>query len=97
MKYRDSVTLWTAMIRMMDAFDKKAEARLRSVGWMIYLVADEYEKEAVKEEETEGKKVLEGTDNDANREILVKSIVSLIATETDTEKLQREVEMLSEI
>lgn len=46
-KDRDSVTKWTSMLRMMAITDRKAEARLRSIGLMLYLDADDAAKESM--------------------------------------------------
>lgn len=96
-KYRDSVEIWTTMLRVMAASDPKANARLRSVGLMLYLAADDDAKETIKQAETEGQFVLKGSDEDPDRTELVEALLTLIATETPTEKVQREVEMLNEI
>lgn len=96
-KYRDSVTKWTAMLRLRATTDYRAEALLRSVGLMLYLAADDDAQETIKQAETEGRIVLEGSDDDADRSALVASIISLIATDSPTEKIQREVDLLSSI
>lgn len=47
--------------------------------------------------ETEGTIVLEGSSDDEDRTVLVTKIIDLMATESQTEQIQREVEMLSAI
>lgn len=96
-KYRDSVAKWSTMLRLMSMTDPKAQARLSSVGLILYLAADDDAKETIKQAETEGSIVLEGSEGDQDRAGLIRSIVDLIATDSPTEKIHREVEMLSAI
>lgn len=64
---------------------------------MLYLAADDDAKEALKQAETEGTLSLEGSEDDENRTELVAKIMSILATESPTEKIQREVELVSDI
>lgn len=55
------------MLRTMDKMDDKGQALLESVGFMIYLAADDDTKEASKQAETEGALTLEGGTGDDDR------------------------------
>lgn len=85
------------MLRIMAISNVRAQAVLRNVGLMQYIEADEDSKETIKKAEKEGRIVLEGIQDDDDRSILVGSIVDLIDTESLTEKIRTEVEMLSAI
>lgn len=47
-KYRDSVSKWTSVLRLMAVAEKKAQSRLKNIGLMIYLSAGDDEKEHTK-------------------------------------------------
>lgn len=66
-KYRDSVNQWVTMLRLLSIADPKAQGRLRSVGLMLYLAADDEAKETIKQAETEGTLILEGSEKDQDR------------------------------
>lgn len=85
------------MLRLIEKYDQKEQARLAGVGFMLYLTADDDAKEALKKAETGGTLSLEGSEDDEDRTELVHAIMSLLATKSPTEKIQREVEMLSDI
>lgn len=85
------------MLQLMVISDVKAQVRLRSVGFMIYLATDDEAKETMKQAENEGTIKLEGVSYNEDRLELVQSYTDLIETEYSTEKNQRVVEMLSDI
>lgn len=82
--YKDSVTKRTTLLRLMAKTDQKPHNTASRVGFMLYLTADDYAKEALKQEEAEGKLLLEGAEGDENRTELVSAIMPIIATESPT-------------
>lgn len=72
------------MIRFMATSDTKSQARLNSIGYIIYLAANYGAKETLNQVETEGRLVLEGAEDDHAISKLTKTIIYLFATESAT-------------
>lgn len=96
-QYKDDLRTWADLTRSFTAFEKKAKAKLESLGLIVYLSCDDGAKSKLRAAETEGKLKLSGMDNDADRKALIEAIINTIARETPNEKIQREVTLLTDI
>lgn len=75
------------MLRLMARSDKKALGCLAGVLFMLLIEADEKEKEALKQADSEGNLSLERDDDDDEDSIeLVNAIMYIIDTESPMEK-----------
>lgn len=96
-QYKDALRTWADIIRSFAKFDRKSEARLDMVGLIIYMSCDTDSKAKLRAAETEGVLNLKGQTNDPERIQLISRILDVIAAESASEKIQREVTLLNEI
>lgn len=96
-KYKDSVAKWTTMLHLMEKSDRKAQDRLAAVGFMLYLAHDDEAMESMNQTDTEGTLSLERADRYEERGELLHAVMYILATESPTEKIRREIEMSSDI
>lgn len=81
----------------MEKSDKREKDRVASARSMICLYADDDAKEALSQEDTEGKVALEGTKGVEDRIKLFRVIIENFSTETPTENIHRKVEIFRDI
>lgn len=93
-RYRDTLKKWAFLIRTLAATDKKYEGILQSMGVMIYMSCDQHAQDLLTRAEKNRVLNLEGSDNDPKREKLVEQILSVIAQETEFDRVAREVELM---
>lgn len=96
-QYRDAIMTWAEIVRSFAQADPKAKARLDMMGLIIYLACDDEAKAKLRAEETENRLILKGSSDDPNRVALIEKLLTAIAYETPSERIQREVAMLTDI
>lgn len=96
-QYKDALLTWIDIIRSFAKFDHKSQARLDMVGLIIYMSCDADTKAKLRAAETGGILNLKGEIDDPDRSHLISQILSTIAAESASEKIQREVTMLNNI
>ena len=96
-KYRDSLRRWMRMLTQFAKVDSKSKAILEGAGHLIYLSCDTLSQELLNQAEKSGELVLDGQQDDVSRNKMVEKILNTIAKDTPTEKVKREVDLLTEI
>lgn len=96
-EYRDSIRAWIQMMNSFAQADSKYRAHVQGAGHLIFMMCDMTSKEILKQAETDGKLTLKGNESDPTRTALVESIVEVLATESPTEAVRHEVDILSDI
>lgn len=93
-QYRDALKPWEEIIRSLAKDDVKAKDWLDMMGLIIYLACDDEAKAKLRAEAMEKRLQLKGDDTDPDRATLVQKIISTIAQETPSEKIQREMKLV---
>lgn len=96
-QYRGDLKTWKEIVRSLTKADAKAPARLDMMGIIVYLACDDESKAKLRTIDTEKRLLLIGEDTDPVRTELICSIISTIAQETPSEKIQREMNFLNDI
>ena len=85
------------MIRKFGESDNKYKPLLYCIGHIIYMGCDENAQEVLARAEKSGAVNLEGRDDDITQQGIVQEIINIIAKDTPSERVRREVELLSNI
>lgn len=96
-KFRSALRRWIKMICAFAEADNKAKAMLAGAGHLIYMACDGTAQDMLQEAELVGAICLEGRADDPKRIKLVDEVLAVIAKETASEKVRKEVELLTEI
>ena len=96
-RYRDALRMWIQMLFMFSEVDSKSKAMLKGAGHLIYMACDDYAQQMLRSAEKSGTLSLKGEQNDPEKQLLVESIINVIAKESPTELVRLEVDLLTAI
>jgi len=96
-QYRETLRMWIKMMNQFAIVDTRARAIVQGGGYVIYRYCDRTAQELITKAITTGSVKLEGENTDPEREQLVEHIISTIAKDSPTERVRREVDMLTDI
>ena len=85
------------MLIVFAEVDTKSKAMLMGAGHLIYRCCDDYAQQMIQSAEKSGNIIPKGTADDLSRELLVESIIDVIAKQSTTELVRMEVDLLSDI
>lgn len=96
-RYRDDLRCWIRVVSQVSEADRKFKGVLNAAGTLIFWACDRNAQDMLKQAEVGGKFCIDGHENDPNRTKLVEEVLSVIAKETPTDKLRKEVDLLDTI
>lgn len=91
------LTKWAEVISGFPKEDPKENDRLSMMGHIVFRTCDYKYKAKLRSDETEGRMNLKGMIDDPDRTTLLQKIIENNAHETASERIQREVRLLSDI
>lgn len=96
-RYRDTLRRWVRTVYNISIVDPKFKGMLCAVGQLIFMACDETTQDLLQKAGNSGLLCLDGSEDVPKRSKLTEQTLKVIAKESETDHIKKEVELLSEI